>query len=80
LGKPVLVGEHTFNFLQATEEAVAAGAALRVPDADGLLREGVRLLGDDGARARMGAQALAFANRHRGATARTVELLRQITR
>jgi len=79
LGKPVLVGEHTFNFLQATEEAVAAGAALRVPDADGLLREGVRLLGDAGARARMGAQALAFANRHRGATARTVELLRQIT-
>jgi 3-deoxy-D-manno-octulosonic-acid transferase len=80
LGKPVLVGEHTFNFLQATEEAVAAGAALRVPDADGLLREGVRLLGDAGARAHMGAQALAFANRHRGATARTVELLRQITR
>lgn len=79
LGKPVLVGEHTFNFLQATEEAVAAGAALRVPDADGLLREGVRLLGDADARARMGAQALAFANRHRGATARTVELLRQIT-
>jgi 3-deoxy-D-manno-octulosonic-acid transferase len=80
VGKPVLVGEHTFNFLQATEEAVAAGAALRVPDADALMREAARLLGDGAARARMGEQALAFAGRHRGATSRTVELLRQLIR
>jgi 3-deoxy-D-manno-octulosonic-acid transferase len=78
LGKPVLVGEHTFNFLQATDEAVAAGAALRVPDADALLREAVRLLDDTARRSAMGEQALAFAGRHRGATARTVELLRQL--
>jgi 3-deoxy-D-manno-octulosonic-acid transferase len=80
VGKPVLVGEHTFNFLQATEEAVAAGAALRVPDADALMVEAARLLGDGAARARMGEQALAFAGRHRGATLRTVELLRQFIR
>jgi len=78
LAKPVLVGEHTFNFLQATEEAVAAGAALRVPDAPSLLRTAAGLLDDDGRRAAMGAQALAFAARHRGATLRTVELLQQI--
>jgi 3-deoxy-D-manno-octulosonic-acid transferase len=77
VGKPVLVGEHTFNFLQATEEAVEAGAALRVSDAGALMREAARLLGDGAARARMSGQALAFAGRHRGATARTVELLRQ---
>jgi 3-deoxy-D-manno-octulosonic-acid transferase len=78
LGKPVLVGEHTFNFLQATEEAVAAGAALRVPDATELVRTARDLLDIEGAgrRARMGGQALAFAGRHKGATARTVELLR----
>jgi 3-deoxy-D-manno-octulosonic-acid transferase len=80
VGKPVLVGEHTFNFLQATEEAVAAGAALRVPDAGALMVEAARLLGDGAARARMGEQALAFAGRHRGATLRTVELLRQFIR
>jgi 3-deoxy-D-manno-octulosonic-acid transferase len=80
VGKPVLVGEHTFNFLQATEEAVAAGAALRVPDAGALMLEAARLLGDGAARARMGEQALAFAGRHRGATLRTVELLRQFIR
>ncbi|CAH0133103.1 3-deoxy-D-manno-octulosonic acid transferase [Massilia sp. Bi118] len=78
VGKPVLVGEHTFNFLQATEEAVAAGAALRVPDAAALMGEAVRLLSDDGARAQMSEHALSFAKRHRGATLRTVELLRQL--
>jgi 3-deoxy-D-manno-octulosonic-acid transferase len=78
LGRPVLVGEHTFNFLQATEEAVAAGAALRVPDAPALLRAAAGLLADDGRRADMGAHALAFAARHRGATVRTVELLQRI--
>lgn len=77
LGKPVLVGEHTFNFQQATEEAVAAGAALRVADADDLLRQGARLLADPAPRAAMGERALSFFGRHRGATVRTVELLRQ---
>jgi len=78
VGKPVLVGQHTFNFLLATEDAVAAGAALRVQDADDLLRHGARLLEDDALRAGMGARALAFAGQHRGATVRTVELLRQL--
>jgi 3-deoxy-D-manno-octulosonic-acid transferase len=80
LGKPVLVGEHTFNFAQATEEAVADGAALRVPDADALVAAAVRLLEDEAARSSMGAHALAFAGRHRGATLRTVELLRELIR
>jgi 3-deoxy-D-manno-octulosonic-acid transferase len=78
VGKPVLVGEHTFNFLQATEEAVEAGAALRVPDAAALMSAAARLLRDDAGRTDMGKQALAFAGRHRGATSRTVELLRQL--
>jgi len=78
VGRPVLVGEHTFNFLQATAEAVEAGAALRVPDAATLMEAAAGLLHDDALRARMGEQALAFAGRHRGATSRTVELLRQL--
>ena len=77
LGKPVLVGEHTFNFLDATEQAVAAGAALRVPDADSLLQQAVRLLCDPHARALMGTNAAGFASMHRGATLRTVELLQR---
>ncbi len=77
LGKPVLVGEHTFNFLDATEEAVAAGAALRAPSADALLAQAVRLSCDAHARTQMGSKAAEFASRHRGATLRTVELLQQ---
>jgi 3-deoxy-D-manno-octulosonic-acid transferase len=76
----VLVGEHTFNFALATDEAVQDGAALRLPDADALVAAALRLLEDGAARAGMGAHALAFAGRHRGATLRTVELLRRLIR
>ncbi|MEN3275528.1 MAG: 3-deoxy-D-manno-octulosonic-acid transferase [Massilia sp.] len=77
LGKPVLVGEHTFNFLDASNEAVGAGGAVRVADADALLAQAAGLLRNAGERAAMGASAAAFAQRHRGATLRTVELLQQ---
>jgi len=75
LGKPVLVGQHTFNFAQATEDALAAGGAQRVASAEELMRTAAALLQDGAARATMGANALAFANQHRGATARTIALL-----
>ena len=74
LGVPVLVGRHTFNFAQAADEAVAAGAALRVEDAEGLLREAQRLLGDEVSRRRMRDAGIAFVAAHRGATARTVQV------
>lgn len=75
VGKAVLVGAHTFNFALVSDEAVTAGAASRVADATDLLEQARRLLGDDGARAAMGAAGFKFAQQHRGATARTVELL-----
>jgi 3-deoxy-D-manno-octulosonic-acid transferase len=78
VGKPVLVGEHTFNFLQATEEAVAMGGAVRVHDAGELLDRAASLITDGQSRRQMGERALAFANHHRGATLRTVELLRRL--
>jgi 3-deoxy-D-manno-octulosonic-acid transferase len=78
VGKPVLIGEHTFNFAQVSDEAVAAGAAQRVHDADHMLQLAQRLLQDGAARAAMGERAAAFAERHRGATARTIELLKRL--
>jgi 3-deoxy-D-manno-octulosonic-acid transferase len=75
LGKPVLIGQHTFNFAQVTEDAVAAGGALRITDATDLMAQAARLLADDTARIAMGRAGLAFANQHRGATARTLALL-----
>ena len=75
LGKPVLIGRHTFNFAQVSDDAVAAGGALRVADAGDLMQQAARLLADDTARNAMGRAGLAFANQHRGATARTIDLL-----
>jgi len=75
LGKPVLLGPHTFNFATVSDDAVASGAALRVADAAALLQQAARLLHADQARAAMGAAASGFARRHRGATERTMALL-----
>ena len=70
LGVPTLVGPHTFNFAEATERAIEAGAALRVADANALLAEVGKLLNDAAARAKMRDAALAFIAAHRGATER----------
>ncbi len=70
VGRPVLVGPHTFNFDEATRLAIEAGAALRIDDADALVGAALKLLGDAALRARMGEAGLAFAARHRGAAAR----------
>jgi len=78
LSKPVLVGPHTFNFAAISEEAVAAGAALRVPDADVLLREAFSLLREDVRQHAMGAKAKAFADQRRGATARIMDMLQAL--
>ncbi len=78
LGKPVLFGPHTFNFSLVSDDALEAGAALRVDDAGAMLREAMTLLRDPVRRARMGANALAFAAQHRGAAQRTMALLQHL--
>jgi 3-deoxy-D-manno-octulosonic-acid transferase len=74
-GVPVLIGPHTFNFTQATNDAIAAGAALRVQDPQELARGLREIFGDKARRLSMSAAASAFAARHRGATQRTVSVL-----
>ncbi len=75
VGVPVLIGPHTFNFTQASELAVAAGAALRVQSAGELLREAAALLGSPERRKAMGKAGKAFAGQHQGATRRIMERL-----
>lgn len=75
VGRPVLVGPHTFNFEEATRLAIEAGAAVRVNDAGDLLENALKLLNDAPARVRMGEAGLAFAARHRGAAARVAALI-----
>jgi 3-deoxy-D-manno-octulosonic-acid transferase len=71
-GVPVLIGPYTYNFTQAAESAVAAGAALRVETAEEAVREARSLLGDTGLRERLGKAGIAFCAAHRGATQRTL--------
>jgi 3-deoxy-D-manno-octulosonic-acid transferase len=78
LGCPVLLGPHTYNFTQAAEEAVAAGAALRVPDAAALAQEALRLLDDANARSRMAQAGRDFTRTHRGATDKTMALVEKL--
>ncbi|MEX3967993.1 lipid IV(A) 3-deoxy-D-manno-octulosonic acid transferase [Paraburkholderia sp. EG286B] len=75
VGVPVLIGPHVFNFTQATADATAAGAALQVQDPADLARALRELFNDKPRRVAMGAAAAAFASRHRGATARTVDVV-----
>jgi 3-deoxy-D-manno-octulosonic-acid transferase len=78
LGKPVLLGPHTFNFSAVSADAIAAGAALRVADAAQLVEVAQRLLHADTERETMGRRALQFALQHRGATQRTMALLQPL--
>jgi 3-deoxy-D-manno-octulosonic-acid transferase len=75
VGRPVLVGPHTFNFEEATRLAIEAGAARRVNDAADLLANALNLLSDASTRTCMGEAGLAFAARHRGAAARVAALI-----
>jgi 3-deoxy-D-manno-octulosonic-acid transferase len=75
VGRPVLVGPHTFNFSRATQDAIEAGAALRVGNASELVQNAVRLLRDEATRTAMGEAARAFTQAHRGATRRMLSLV-----
>ena len=76
MGRPVVVGPHTYNFAEATQFALDAGAAIRVDDAGAAIAAAGGLLLDP-ARARgMGEAGLQFTREHRGAAARLMELLK----
>ncbi len=78
-GCPVLVGPHTFNFQQATADAIAAGAARRVDNAEMLGAAVNRLLSQKSELSEMGAAATGFAAAHRGATQRTLAVIERWT-
>ena len=75
LGVPALYGPHTFNFAGAAAQAVEAGAAQRIADADELMGAVSALLGDAVKRSAMGSAGRAFCATHRGATARTMKVV-----
>lgn len=80
VGTPVVLGPHTFNFAQVADLAIAAGAARRAGDIDEGMRVALGLLEDGVAREAVGAAGKRFAAAHRGATARTMEIVERLSR
>jgi len=69
-GCPVVMGPHTFNFADAAERSLVAGAAVRVPDMAAGVAEAARIATHPVDRERLAKAALSFARVHRGAAAR----------
>lgn len=80
---PVLLGEHTFNFQQASQDAIDCGAAIRV-DGSGSVSSALaavmnRILQDQQQRQAMREAALRYAADYRGATTRIMAALKRRT-
>lgn len=75
MGKPVLIGPYTFNFEQATELAILAGAAQRVQNAFELAQSINALFKNEATRHGMESAAVKFSLQNRGATERTLGLI-----
>jgi 3-deoxy-D-manno-octulosonic-acid transferase len=75
MGKPVLIGPHTFNFSDAADYAVQAGAAIRVNNPQALAEKLSLLMSDAEARKSMSDAALVFSKSASGATQRLMDLI-----
>lgn len=71
-GVPVIVGPHTFNFAQASDDAIDAGAALRAPDIAQAVEMALAVIGDPARQTAMRTAAERFTAAHAGATRRVV--------
>lgn len=74
-GTPVIIGPHMFNFAQAAQDAVAAGAAIQVNDAPEALRVAWDLVQDAPKREAMRAAGQAWTAEHAGAAQRIIQAL-----
>ncbi|TXH27762.1 MAG: 3-deoxy-D-manno-octulosonic acid transferase [Elusimicrobia bacterium] len=77
---PLILGPHTFNFAQASADALAAGAGRQVNDAMAAARLVETLLNETERRELRGMRLAAarFSQAHRGATERTMALIRRL--
>ena len=75
MGKPILIGKYTYNFAEATANALRAGAATQVSDVASL-REKIQYLAKHSEkRTQMQQASLNFSQASTGATFRTMQLI-----
>ena len=79
VGKPVVIGPHTYNFMQASQLAVASGAAVRVQDTAELMQALQDLFSRPEQMAGIGHAGQVFVNANRGATERALSCIVEST-
>ena len=72
---PIVMGPSTFNFAEAAELSLSAGASFRVQDWASGVAQAVGLVRDPAALAQARASAQAFSQAHRGAAQRMAEAI-----
>jgi 3-deoxy-D-manno-octulosonic-acid transferase len=77
LGRPIILGEHTFNFQQASADVVDSRAAIRIIDVADLVMAMDLLLTNHQLKEEMSTNALDFSNQHTGATKKIIAVIRQ---
>ena len=77
-GCPVLMGPHTFNFLEVAEQAERAGAARRVAHMGQALHEALQLVQAPAEHATMAEAALQFVQHHKGTVRRVAGRVQQL--
>lgn len=75
MGKPILIGKYTYNFAEATKNAVRTGAAIQVKNAEELRDRIQYLLHNAPKREKMQQAALRFSEVSTGATIRMMKLI-----
>lgn len=77
VGRPVLLGPHTFNFTQAAQHAIQAGAALQFNQIHALVHSAIDLLQNPEQCQEMGRAGQLFSQKHQGAAQSYANWIRQ---
>ena len=75
MGKPILIGKYTYNFAEASKNAIHAGAAIKVKSVEELCEKIQYLCQNDDKRIKMQQASLRFSAASTGATLRVMQLI-----
>jgi len=78
VGKPVLIGPHTYNFTQASELAIEMEAARRIADASDMMQALQILFANPEHMNKMGSAGLKFVQSNQGATEQALTLISKL--
>ena len=77
VGKPVVIGPHTYNFEQASQLAIACGAAVRIQNANELMLILQNMLIDSAQLTQIGNAGFGFVSANQGATEKALISIRR---